>query len=125
MKAHIEVDRQCHTQAEEAGLDVENITVADIAYPLVTKRVLDVFQQHVHNGCISNDTDSLPYVKVGCIIFHSMGYHLDHYYTQRGIGAEVFDAQLGWWIQGYNCRRMHALGKTMPPDSMSPKVFEC
>ena len=157
LKAHIELDRQCRTQAEEAGLDVENITVADIAYPLVTKRVMDVFQQqliHVHNGCISDDPDRLPYVKVGSINFHSTGYHLDHYQsfrgtskvkavhsvldrtfytqrgigaevTQRGIGAEVFDARLGWWIQGYNRRRLRTLGKTMPPDSMSPKVFEC
>ncbi len=74
-----------------------------------------MFQQqlvHVLIGCISDDPDCLPYVKVGSINFHSTGHHLDHYqslrgtskveavhsvldrtfYGQHGIGAEVFDA---------------------------------
>ena len=36
LKAHKELDNQ----AESAGLEVENLAVADIAYPLVTKRVI-------------------------------------------------------------------------------------
>ena len=95
-------------------MEVENLTVADIAYPLVTKRVVSVFQQqlvHVHNGCISDDLEHHLYVKVGTINYHSTGHHLDHYqslrgtskveavhsvldrtfYAQRGIGTEVFD----------------------------------
>ena len=40
LKAHKEVDNQCRSQAESAGLEVENLSVADIAYPLVTKRVI-------------------------------------------------------------------------------------
>ena len=145
LKAHREIDSQCRSQAEAAGLEVDNLTVADIAYPLIAKRVICVFQQqlvHVRNGCISDDPDHLPFMKVGTINFHSTGHHLDHYqslcgtskveavhsvldrtfYTQRGIGAVVFDARLGWWILGYNRRRLRALGKKVPPDSMPPKV---
>ncbi len=47
MKARIELDRQCRTPAEESGLDVEDITVADIAYPRVTIKAMDVFQQQL------------------------------------------------------------------------------
>ena len=104
-----------------------------------------MFQQqlvHVRNGCISDDPERLPYVKVGIVNYHSTGHHLEHYqslrgpskveavhsvfdrtfYSQCGIGTEVFDSRLGWWILGYNCRRLHALGKKVPPNSMSPKV---
>ena len=145
LKAHRELDSQCRAQAEAAGMEVENLTVADIAYPLVTKRVVGVFQQqlvHVRNGCISDDPEHLPYVKVGTVNYHLTGHHLNHYqslrgtsrveavhsvldrtfYSQRGIGTEVFDARLGWWILGYNRRRLRALGKKVPPDSMPPKV---
>ena len=68
MKAHRELDIQCRNQAKAAGLEVEGLTVADIAYPLVTKRLTGVFQQqlvHVQNGCVSDDPKHLPYVKVG------------------------------------------------------------
>jgi hypothetical protein len=115
LNAHREIDVQCRAQAEAAGMCVENLTVADIGYPLITRRVMSVFQQqlvHVHNGCISDDPIQLPYVLVGTTNFHSTGHHLAHYqslrgtskveavhsvldrtfYTQRGIGAEVFDA---------------------------------
>ena len=145
LKAHQELDNQCRTQAEAAGMDISNLTVADVAYPLITKRVTAVFQQqlvHVNNRCISDDMDRLPFVKVGTINFHSTGHHLVHYrslrgtskveavhsvldrnfYTQRGIGTEVFDARLGWWILAYNRRRLRALGKRVPPDSIPPKV---
>ena len=131
-----------------AGMAVDNITVADVAYPLVTTRVASVFQQqliHVRNGCISDDPHHLPYAKVGTVNLHMTGHHLSHYqslrgtskveavhsvldrtfYSQRGIGAEVFDARLGWWIIGYNRRRMRAHGKLVPPDSMTPKVCMC
>ena len=122
LKAHREIDSQCRSQAEAAGLEVDNLTVADIAYPFITKRVICVFQQqlvHVRNSCISDDPDHLPFVKVGTINFHSTGHHLDHYqslrgtskveavhsvldrtfYTQRGIGAEVFVMRV--WAGGY------------------------
>ena len=145
LKAHRELDHQCRIQAEEAGMEVDNLTVTYVAYPLVTKRVADVFQQqlvHVHNGCISDDPECLPYVKVGTINYHSTGNQLAHYqslrgtsrveavhsvldrafYTQHGIGTEVFDARLGWWILAYNRRRLRALGKKVPPDFMPPKV---
>ena len=127
---------------------VDNITVADVAYPLVTKKLIAVYQQqlaHVQNGCISDDPERLPYVKVGTISYHLTGYHLDHYqslrgtskveavhsvldrtfYSQHEIGAEVFDARLGWWMVAYNRRRLRALGKRIPPDSMTPKVRLC
>lgn len=146
LKAHREIDAQCCKQAEVAGMGVENLTVADIAYPLITMRVASVFQQqlvHVRNGCISDDSDRLPYVKVGMINYHSTGHHLHHYqslrgtskveavhsvldrtfYSTLGIGSEVFDARLGWWVLGYNRRRLRALGKKVPPDSMPPKVY--
>ena len=145
LNAHRELDRQCRSQSEAAGMNVENLTVADVAYPLVTKRVIDVFQRqlgHVRNGCISDDPEHLPYVQVGSINFHSTGHYLPHYqslrgtskveavhsvldrlfYSQRGIGAAVFDARLGWWLVGYNRRRLRALGKKVPPDTMAPKV---
>lgn len=76
LKAHREIDAQCHKQAEVAGMGVENLTVADIAYPLITMRVA--------NGCISDDSDGLPYVKVGMINYHSTGHHLHHYQSLRG-----------------------------------------
>ena len=146
LKAHCEIDGQCRMQAEAAGLEVDDLTVADVAYPLVTKRVMGVFQLqlvHVRNGCISDDPERLPYVRVGTVNFHSTGHHLDHYqslrgtskveavhsvldrvfYSQRGIGSEVFDARLGWWLLGYNRRRLRGLGKKVPPDSMPPKVI--
>ena len=40
LKAHKELDNQCRFQAESAGMEVENLSVADIAYPLVTKKVI-------------------------------------------------------------------------------------
>lgn len=39
LKAHKELDHHCRVQAEAAGMRVEDVTVADVAYPLVTKRV--------------------------------------------------------------------------------------
>ena len=87
LRAHREIDSQCRTQAEAAGMEVDNLTVADVAYPLVTRRLTGVFQQqlvHVRNGCISDDPERLPYVKVGTINYHSTGHHLDHYQSLRG-----------------------------------------
>ena len=40
LKAHKELDNQCRSQAESAELEVENLSVADIAYPLVTRGVI-------------------------------------------------------------------------------------
>ena len=145
LNAHRELDCQCQKQAKAAGLSIDDITVADIAYPLITKRVMDVFQRqliHVRNGCISDDPQQLPCVCVGTVDFLFTGHILSHYqslrgtskveavhsvldrtfYSQRGIGSEVFDARLGWWLTGYNRRRFRALGFKVPPDSMSPKV---
>ena len=87
LKAHRELDSQCRSQAEAAGMEVNNLTVADVAYPLVTKRLMGVFQQqlvHVRNGCISDDPDRLPFVKVGTVNYHSTGHHLLHYQSLRG-----------------------------------------
>ncbi len=87
LNAHRELDRQCLTQAEAAGMEVDNLTVADVAYPLVTKRLVGVFQQqlvHVRNGCISDDPERLLYVRVGRVNFHSTGHYLDHYQSLRG-----------------------------------------
>ena len=129
-------------------MKVDNLTVVDVVYPLITKRVITVFQLqliHVRNGCISDDPECLPFVQVGMTNYHSTGHFLKHYqplrgtskvepvhsvldrtfYTQRGIGTEVFDARLGWWTLAYNCRCMCALGKKVPPHSMSPKVCAC
>jgi hypothetical protein len=55
MNAHREIDVQCWAQTEAAGICVENMTVVNIGYPLITRRVMSVFQQqlvHVHNGCV-------------------------------------------------------------------------
>ena len=126
-------------------MEVDNLTVANVTYPLVKKRLMGVFQQqliHVHEVCISDDPERLLHVKVGTVNYHSNGHHLEHYlsllgtskveavhsvldrtfYSQHGIGAEVFDARLGWWMLGYNCRRLCALAKKVPPDTMTPKV---
>ena len=49
--------------------------------------IAGVFQQqlvHVRNGCVSDDPDHLPYVRVGSINFHNTGHHLDHYQSLRG-----------------------------------------
>ena len=48
--------------AQAAGMEVD-ISVADVAYPLVARRLIEVFQQqlvHIWNGCISDDPDHLP-----------------------------------------------------------------
>lgn len=105
-----------------------------------------MFQQqlvHVRNGCVSDDPDDLPYVQVGSVDYHNTGHQLTHYkslrgtskveavhsvldrtfYGSRGIGTEVFDARLGWWIVGYNRRRLRAVGRKVPPDAMPPKVL--
>uniref|UniRef100_A0A1X7UTA9 Uncharacterized protein n=1 Tax=Amphimedon queenslandica TaxID=400682 RepID=A0A1X7UTA9_AMPQE len=37
---------------------------------------------------------------------------------------EVFDAGLAWWFLGYNRRRLRALGKNVPPDTMPPRASE-
>ena len=107
--------------------------------------MIGVFQQqliHVRNGCISDDPEHLLYVSVGTINYRSTGHHLQHYqslrgtskvepvhsvldrtfYSQRGIGIEVYNARLSWWILAYNHRRLRALGRKVPPDSMPPKV---
>ncbi len=145
LQGHRELDNQCRIQAEAAGMKISDLSVADVAYPLITKRVIEVFKLqliHVRNGCISDEMDHLPYVRVGTINFHSTSHQLEHYrslrgtskleavhsvldrnfYTQRGIGMEIFDARLGWWILSYNRRRLRALGKKIPPDTMPPKV---
>lgn len=65
-----ELDSQCHSQAEAAGMEVDNLTVADIAYTLITKRVTGVFQQLFHfcNGWREPTVkENLPYVKVGIL----------------------------------------------------------
>ena len=62
LKGHRELDKQCWRQTKEAGLQLDNLMVADIAYPLITSRVASVFQQqliHVHNGCVLDDPDHL------------------------------------------------------------------
>ena len=75
LNAHRELDRQCFIQAKAADMEVDNLTVADVAYPLVTKRLVGVFQEqlvHVRNWCISDDPERLPYVRFGRVNFHSM-----------------------------------------------------
>ena len=128
-----------------SGMNTDNLTVADVAYPLVTNSVMTVFQRqliHVRNGCTSDDPKRLLYVEVETVDFHNIGHRLPHYqslcgtskveavhsvldrtfYTQHGIGNEVFDARLGWWLLNYNRRRLRALGKKVTPDNMPPKV---
>ena len=100
---------------------------------------MDEFQQqlvHVHNGCISDDPDHLPYVKVGTVNYHSTGHHLEDYQSLHGtskmeavhsvlthfqssIGAEVFNAWLRWWILAYNHRHLHDLGRNVPATAKS------
>ena len=56
--------------------------MADIAYLLITKRVMCVFQQqliHVRNASISDDPDHLPYVKVGTINFNFVALRMINY----------------------------------------------
>lgn len=95
LNAHRELDRQCLIQAEAAGMEVDNLTAADVAYPLVIKRLAGVFQQqhvYVRNGCISDDPECLPYVRVGRVNFHSTGHYLDHY---QNFIACMFWVELG------------------------------
>ena len=42
LQAHRELDAQCRSQAAAAGLKVDELTVADVAYPLVTGRLMAV-----------------------------------------------------------------------------------
>ncbi len=71
--AHREIDKQCYIQGQSAGLEVDNITPANVAYPLINKRVTTVFQQqliHIRNGCVSDDAESLPFVEVDQVNDH-------------------------------------------------------
>jgi len=47
LKAHREPDLQCRTQAEETDMEVDNLTVANIAYTLVTKRLMGMLHQQL------------------------------------------------------------------------------
>ena len=72
LKTHQEIDCQSQSQAEAAG---------------ITKKLIAVYQQqlaHVLNGCMSDDPERLPYVKMGTINYHSTGYHLDYYQSLHG-----------------------------------------
>ena len=76
---------QCRRQAKEVGMPLYNLTVADIAYLLVTARVVSMFRQqliHVCNGYVSDDQEHLPFVRAGNVNFHSTGHHLVHYQSQ-------------------------------------------
>ena len=77
VRAHRELDANARMQAAASGMEVDNLTVADIAYPLITRNLLAVFEQqlvHVLNGCISDDLSNLPYVTVGTVNFHNTGW---------------------------------------------------
>ena len=70
-----------------AGMKVDDITVADVAYPLITKKIMGVFQQqlvHLRNGCILDNLKKLPDVKINTINFHNTGYHVPHYQSLCG-----------------------------------------
>ena len=76
LKAHREINSQCRSQAEAAGMEVDNLTVADIVYPLITKRLVCVFQQqlvYVRNGCISNDPDRPSFGALPITAWHKQG----------------------------------------------------
>ena len=80
-------------------------------------------------------TQNAYHMWVGTVNYHTMGNHLKHYkslhstskveavhsvldrifYSQWGIGTEVFDACLGWWVLPYNRWRLCALGKRFHP----------
>ena len=136
LQVHRELDAQCQSQvAAAAGFKVDKLTVADVAYPLVTDRLTAVFRQqlvHIWNGCISDDP------RVSTV---SKGGHNQLPLHQPSSGSLPFTA---WHEQGgscplcsqshlllltryqrmlgYNHRCLHALGKKVPPDSMTSKV---
>ena len=125
-------------------MKVDHIPVADVAYPHITTRVLKVFRQqliHVRNGCISDDSTNLPFVKVGTVNFHNSGHHLAYYQSLRGTSKvesvhSVLDRTfihkevLEWrflmldWLGGYWGNTEEDLGhlESVPPDTMPPKV---
>jgi hypothetical protein len=39
LQVHRELDNQCRLQAASAGMEVEDLTVADVAYPLITRKL--------------------------------------------------------------------------------------
>ena len=92
----IERDSQCRIQSEEAGMDV---TIADITYPLVTSRVMGVFQNqlvHVAYLMIQNifrtlklDQSTSTLLDIICPIINPYGAN------QHGIGTAVY-LMHGW-----------------------------
>ena len=84
LNTHHEIDSQCRLQAEAAGLEVDNLTVADIAYPLITKsdRRLPAAPclrpQRLHLR-----RPRAPAIR-GTINFHSTSHNLSHYQSLRG-----------------------------------------
>lgn len=78
------------------------------------------------NGCITDEDNAPPYVKVGEVDFHKTGVKLTEYrslrgtskvealhsvmarsfYTTNGLAREVYNGRLSWTISRYNRNRL-------------------
>lgn len=98
----------------------------------------------MYNGCMSDDTHSLPYVAIGERPFGKTGIQLVEYKSLRGtskvealhsylakmfylynnMNAEVFDYRLFLAVIKYNRHRQQQIGKRVPPDHMMASEVE-
>jgi len=141
LKLELELDGQCKEASIQSGRAIENITVADPAYPLITKKVSQaVLQQCVHllNGCVQSD--GVPYVCIGEVNYRQTGVMLKeyqylcgtsrvealhsvserHFYSFNQIRTILFDAKALWMVINYNRGRLMKAGKPTLPLSLAP-----
>ena len=145
LKANIALDREARYQFEKAGHSCENLSPADTAYPLITKKVKKCIVQqitHILNGCVSDKVSmnvstgssnyrgsgvSLPTYRSArgsskCEVVHSV---VDRgMYTYNNVRQITFDARLHWKITNMNRELARKLDKPALPDSVAPSEVE-
>ena len=67
---------------DKMGVQVDNLSVADVAYPLSTSRVMVCFSNSLYMFRTDADTNNL--VQVGTTNYHNTGHHLNHYQSLHG-----------------------------------------
>lgn len=80
VKACIVQDKEVMKQCIKQGLPVNNLTKQDIAYPVMTKKVLRVIHnqiKHVQRGCLKGPL--VPYVCVKKVNYRNTGDYVNEY----------------------------------------------
>jgi hypothetical protein len=135
------LDEQAKIQAAANGMPVQDVTVADPAYPLITGKVQKAILQqctHILNGCLQ--AQGTQYVQIGMVNYSNTGVQIPEYQylcstsqveslhsvSQRHFNAfnqirsELFDAKALWMIINYNRGQYQRNGKPAPPRAVAP-----